>query len=105
MGLFGIASETLASSLTEEEISLGLVLPKINRIREVAKAIAVQGPFKHSFFHRFYFTQNVSISVCREANSAGLSTKSIPNTVEELNSYVEESMYVPFYTDLVPKRN
>lgn len=72
--MFLVAAETLANTVSQQEIETGAVYPSLTRIREVSHAIAV--------------------AVCRVAMNEGLAEEALP---DDLETYVSDLMYDPDY--------
>eukprot|EP01103_Thecamoeba_quadrilineata_P014842 TRINITY_DN4528_c0_g1_i2.p1 TRINITY_DN4528_c0_g1~~TRINITY_DN4528_c0_g1_i2.p1 ORF type:complete len:504 (+),score=105.86 TRINITY_DN4528_c0_g1_i2:239-1750(+) len=79
--MFYAASQTLATTVSEEELARGQVYPDITQIREVSKRIAVE--------------------VCKIAIKEKLARVELPDNLEDLQDFVEQSMYTPYYAPLV----
>ncbi len=72
--MFLAAAETLANTVSQQEIEAGSVYPSLTRIREVSHGIAV--------------------AVCRVALNEGLIEEALP---DDLDNYVSNLMYDPDY--------
>ncbi|KAL7574933.1 hypothetical protein ACA910_010759 [Epithemia clementina (nom. ined.)] len=79
-----VAAETLAKSVSEEDIQMGKVFPSLTDIRKVS--------------------HNIAVAVIEEAIRDGIATKIKPKDREDLNSFVSRKMYFPEYVPIVEKR-
>ena len=80
--MISVSANALANSMTDEELSRGLLFPAINRLRDVAA--------------------NVAVAVMQQAAIEGNGDDSLANaSAEALMSKVRSAMWVPAYTDYI----
>ncbi len=77
--MFTVAAETLASAVTEAEIAEGLLYPRLSRLRDVSRAIA--------------------LAVAAEAVEQGVAPAP---SADQFTAYLDEVVWEPFYPNLEP---
>ena len=77
-GMFLAAADALAAIVRDEDLAQGAVLPRLESIRSVSRAVAV--------------------AVIRQAKDEGLTGRALP---EDLDAFVEAAMYQPEYHSYV----